>query len=429
MGVLSIRKAFVLCSCLFATNAYSMNQALDDFYYPADLLDVKPYAYTPTRWEKTSNWPMEYRKLAWALEDRTILKSEYIDLIPKVAMMGDSLSRDFYVNTPFDIFDEEDARDQVNHKHRNNIFLDMSSSSDHAHSFFEMLSQHVPVFARNYAVPGAGVTLEHRLFEKLFPWFLFIPHLSDQASTDTLKSNLNFPNLLMIWIGHNDCNWAKRLDEDFWSDRQAVAAFVDNLEVTVQNKMRNELKRLAKRAEMSAYVQVEVSKDIDRIEDKHRFSNPRHYAAKARMRKHRIDKFAIVLYGLANFTGYFRVLDEALASHKQDNRNFENLDMVLKAAPSYLRKNRQMTVECGRRLTAGYMELVDELNAYIHGPSFQFGQNVKFFYSNAIRDIPAHLSYLHPKDAMHLSTSGKNRVARELWNGALPALTFTGILK
>src|SRR4030043_450091 len=70
---------------------------------------------------------------------RSLTEAQLMDHLPHIAMVGDSLSRDFYVSSLVSCV----WRSKMNHRH--NWFLDTDASANSVYSLYERLAQETPM--------------------------------------------------------------------------------------------------------------------------------------------------------------------------------------------------------------------------------------------------------------------------------------------
>lgn len=126
-----------------------------------------------------------------------LTKTELIDRLPHVALIGDSLSRNFYVSSlPSCVW-------RAKIYHGRDWFLNTDSAADSIDSVYERMEEATPLVAAEYASPGGFVDSGAK--QRHFLQFLWPLNFSGQV--DLILRNKRFPDLLMIWIGHNNVGW------------------------------------------------------------------------------------------------------------------------------------------------------------------------------------------------------------------------------
>ncbi|TMP95649.1 MAG: hypothetical protein E6L08_01250, partial [Verrucomicrobia bacterium] len=138
---------------------------------------------------------LEYRRGA-------ISRAELLNRLPHVAMMGDSLTQNFYISSPISLFWR--ARTE----RRKNWFLDTDPDPASIYSVFERLETFTPLVATEYN--GAGALVAPRpVGEGIRRRIVRTRNLAGQARQILRKKR--FPDLILIWIGHNNLDWAEGL--------------------------------------------------------------------------------------------------------------------------------------------------------------------------------------------------------------------------
>ncbi|MGC1404619.1 MAG: hypothetical protein WA974_17030, partial [Thermodesulfobacteriota bacterium] len=126
-----------------------------------------------------------------------LTKAQLLDRLPHIAMIGDSLSRNFYVSSlPSCVW-----RSKMNHGH--DWFLDTDPSADSIYSVYERLAQETPLVACEYSSVGGRVDSGGGGQRFLGSWF----PLSFSQQVDLILKEKRFPDLVLIWIGHNNLHW------------------------------------------------------------------------------------------------------------------------------------------------------------------------------------------------------------------------------
>ena len=120
-----------------------------------------------------------------------------MDRLPHIAMVGDSLSRDFYVSSLVSMI----WRSKMNHGC--DWFLDTDASASSIHSIYERLAQETPVVACEYSSVGGRVDSGGGGHWFCGSWYPF--NFSQQV--DLILKEQRFPDLVLIWIGHNNLHW------------------------------------------------------------------------------------------------------------------------------------------------------------------------------------------------------------------------------
>jgi hypothetical protein len=161
-----------------------------------------PTATTPDYLERVSqpsspfyNGYLEYRQ-------GRISRAELVRRLPHVAMIGDSLTQHFYISSPISLFWR--ARTQ----RRKNWFLDTDPDPASIWSVYERMETFTPLVATEYNGAGALVA-PARASEGIRRRIVRTRNLSGQARQILRKKR--FPDLILIWIGHNNLDWVEGL--------------------------------------------------------------------------------------------------------------------------------------------------------------------------------------------------------------------------
>ena len=133
-----------------------------------------------------------------------ISRAEIVRRLPHVAMIGDSLSKNFYISSPASIFwraRTERGRDW---------FLDTDPSPNGVFSLYERLDQVTPLVATEYSTAGATVAPAHT--PESFSRRLARTH-NFEGQVKRVIETKRFPDLILIWIGHNNTQWLENISE------------------------------------------------------------------------------------------------------------------------------------------------------------------------------------------------------------------------
>ena len=130
---------------------------------------------------------------------RTFESSQYAEqpgVTPvRIALIGDSLSTGFHVSSKLSML-------RLARQCKRNWLVDDSGEID---SVFERLSRKLPIIVHHYGYVSADVSLSSR--RKFVDRLTGTIHMSDQV-TRVLKLK-KFPEIILLWIGHNELDWAK----------------------------------------------------------------------------------------------------------------------------------------------------------------------------------------------------------------------------
>ena len=295
-----------------------------------------------------------------------------LDLLPHVAMLGDSLSQHFYMSAlPSAFWRARTAR-------RENWFLDTDPDPESIFSVYERLERVTPLVAAEYNGAGALVA-PSRSEEDLRKKLVRVRNLAGQ-SEQLLRRN-RFPDLIMIWIGHNNLDWVQGLSPEERIDadsrlREIAARFRKNYTETLQLL-------------------------IDR----------------AKTEKHKV---AIVVFGLANIDAYLRSRTQAEALHAQDPKLYPHLDSGERTFESLKPPYREDMARLASMLDDQLRAMVGELNQQLRDYP-----RVRLQYSDGLTKVDlSRLELINPVDAWHPSEEGHKVLAEAAFDAILPSIEF-----
>src|SRR6266566_499845 len=334
-----------------------------------------PTARTPDYLERVSqasspfyNDYLEYRR-------GRISRAELLRRLPHVAMMGDSLTQHFHISSPMSLFWR--ARTQ----RRKNWFLDTDPDPASIWSVYERLETFTPLVATEYNGAGALVA-PTRASEGMRRRIVRTRNLSGQAHQILRKKR--FPDLIMIWIGHNNLDWAEGLSAP---EREHSEKRLREIATQFRQNYTEPLQSLINRAKTENH------------------------------------KVAIVVFGLANLDTFFKARRKAEALHASNpalypyfesgNRSFESLK------PPY-QKNM---VRLSLMLNGEMRSMVSNLDRQLADSS-----NVRVQYSDALAKVNfSRLELINPADAWHPSIEGHKALAAAAFSALGPSLQFLAI--
>jgi len=334
-----------------------------------------PTATTPDYLESISTPSSPFYKDYLEYRRGRISRAELVRRLPHVAMMGDSLTQHFYISSPASLFWR--ARTQ----RRKNWFLDTDPDPASIHSVYERLEAFTPLVATEYNGAGALVA-SSRAGDGFRRKIVRTRNLFGQAHQILRKKR--FPDLIMIWIGHNNLDWAEGLSP---------------------NEREHPEKHLQ---EMATKFRVNYTEPLQSLIDR------------AKTENHNV---AIVVFGLANLDAFFKARRKAEALHartptlypyfESGNRSFESLQ-----AP-YQKNMVRLSLMMNAEMRAMVADLNRELKN--HG-------NVRVQYSDALTKVDfTRLELINPVDAWHPSVEGHKALAAAAFTALGPSLQFLGI--
>jgi lysophospholipase L1-like esterase len=193
-----------------------------------------------------------------------------------------------------------------------------------------------------------------------------------------------FPDLILIWIGHNNVDWAWRCPPD-------------------------ELERPEKRLpRLSKHFRENYTRQIRRL------------IARARIERHRV---AIVAYGLVDFESFFKARATAVALREKNPKLYPYLGTDFRYFISMRPAHRGNLIRLVRMINDELRAMVGQMKREIeHVP------NVQVRYSDALAKTDlSRVEVIHAIDGWHPSIEGHNVFAEAACRGLTPSLEFLGI--
>lgn len=303
-----------------------------------------------------------------------ISRAELVSRLPHVAMIGDSLTQNFYASTPLSMFWR--ARTE----RRKNWFLDTDPAPQSIHSVYERLDEITPLVATEYNGAGALVA-PSRAREGLRRRMIRTRNLSGQVRQVLRKKR--FPDLIMIWIGHNNTDWVEGLSP---LEREHP-----------QEHMR----------EMAARFGENYAESLRDLLDR------------AKTEKHNV---AVVVFGLVNFDAFFKGRRKAEALHARNPAVYPYLETAYKSFESLKPPYQKNMALLGSMLDAEIQTTAGRLQLELKNHP-----NVRLQYSDALRKVDfSRVELINPADAWHLSLEGHKALAEAAFRAIAPSLEFVG---
>lgn len=286
--------------------------------------------------------------------------SEAAQISPvRLVMIGDSLSTGFHVSSPAMML-------LGTRTCKGNWVVDDRGTID---SLFEQLTRKVPIILDHFAYVSADVRPACR--RTAADWVAGTFHMSHQI--DRVLSLNQFPEILLLWIGHNNLDWVTVLGE---SDT-AIAG----------------LSTLADR--ISACYRTQLQRLLD---------------AAARQN----HPVSVIVFALVNFESFFRAREQAETIKRQEPSKYPYLEVDYR----YFRSMRP-------EFRKGMIELADGINSRLKDVVVKLQEqaavreNVEIVFSTAIRDVQIDKAeMLNDVDAWHPSAFGHRMLAA----GAFPTV-------
>jgi lysophospholipase L1-like esterase len=305
-----------------------------------------------------------------------ITEYDLIRRLPHVAMIGDSLVKNMYVASILSMFW------RVRTEHQRNWFLDTDKSPDSIYSIYERLEEFTPLVAVEHSGAGANVD-SGKSGDTFFQMLSKTRNYSQQV--DQILEQERFPDLLLIWIGHNNLNWAAPLGPD---ERKSPEKPL--------------LKRLWRFRKYYAH-------QLERLVDR------------AKKEKH---KTVIVVFGVVNFEAFFKARRAAGLLKEKDPELYPHFETGYRIFVSMRPEYQHNMIRLALMMNAELRNLVDDLNQELRSYP-----NVRLEYSDALATADlSSVELVHPVDAWHPSVKGHNRLAEAAFSALSNSLRFLGIL-
>jgi lysophospholipase L1-like esterase len=304
-----------------------------------------------------------------------ISRAELLNRLPHMAMMGDSLTQHFYISSPVSLFWR--ARTQ----RRKNWFLDTDRDPASIRSVYERLETFTPLVATEYNGAGALVA-PSRAGEGLRRRIVRTRNLSGQARQILRKKR--FPDLIMIWIGHNNLDWTEGLSA---ADREHPEKRLEEIAVKFREYYTEPLQSLIDRAKGANH------------------------------------KVAIVVFGLANIDAFFKARKKAEAVHARNPALYPYFESGYRSFESLKPPYQKNMVRLSLMMNAEMRAMVGDLNRRLKNHD-----NVRVQYSDALAKVDfGRLEMINPVDAWHPSVEGHKALAAAAFSALRPSLEFLGI--
>jgi lysophospholipase L1-like esterase len=304
-----------------------------------------------------------------------LTEAQLLDRLPHVAMIGDSLSRDFFISSLVSMV----WRSKMNHGR--DWFLDTDPSANSVYSLYERLAQETPLVAWEYS--SAGGKVDSGGGGKRFLWFWY--PLSFSQQTDLILEKKRFPDLVLLWIGHNNLHWEWVVDP-----RRP-----EEIETGLQK--------------MAANFRQDYTRQLGRLVER------------AREQKQRR---AIIVFGLVNFKSFFEARDAAERLRKENPKLYPYFEVGYKHYESMKPEYRGNMVKLALMINEELRAMVGEFNRESGGDS-----PVRLEYSDALATADfSNVEVLHRIDAWHPSAKGHDVLAEAAFGALRPSLNFLGIV-
>ena len=254
-------------------------------------------------------------------------------------------------------------------------------SATSVYSLYERLAQETPLAACEYSSVGAWVDSGESRKRFLESWFVF----SFSQQVDLISEEERFPDLVLLWIGHNNLRWTRSVDP-----RQP-----EKIETGLQK--------------MAANFRQDYTRQLGRLVER------------AREQK---ERRAIIVFGLVNMKCFFEARDEAERLRKKDPKFYPYFDVVCQRFESTKPEYRGNMVKLALMYNEELRAMVGEFNRKLGGDS-----PVRLEYSDALATADLiDVKVLHRIDAWHPSTKAHNVLAEAAFEALGPSLNFLGIV-
>jgi lysophospholipase L1-like esterase len=341
-----------------------------------DRLFTRPTTATsPDYLQRVSGPSSRFYRDYLEYKEGRISRAELVQRLPHIAMVGDSLSKNFYISSPASMLWRARTERQKD------WFLDTDPSPGSVDSLYERVDEVTPLVATEYSTAGALVAPRHAT-EPLIRRLARTQNLRRQI-TQITKAN-RFPDVVLLWIGHNNTDWVKRLTG---AERRDPS---------------KGLRRLAQ--EFGASYADELKVLID-------------YAGKE---KHPV---AVVVFGLADFRTFFEMRRKAAAIHARDPARYPYYDATCRYFEALQPANQKNTTQLGLLMNEELRKMVARLRG-----QRSTHPNVRLEYSDALARINlSDLKTFRSLDAWHPSVRGHDVLAKTAFNAIAPSLAFVGV--
>ena len=304
-----------------------------------------------------------------------LTKAQLMDRLPHIAMIGDSLSRGFYVSSIVSCV----WRSKMNHGR--DWFLDTDPSADSVYSLYERLAQEMPLVACEYSSVGGRVDSGgggHWFCGSCYPF-----NFSQQV--DLILKEKRFPDLVLLWIGHNNLNWVHGVDPH---QPEKVEARLQKIVANVRKDYERQLGRLVERA------------------------------------REQIQRTAFLVLGLVNFKSFFEARNAAEKLRKENPKLYPYFEVDYQHYESMKPEYRGNMVKLALMINKELRKMVGKFNRKLGVDS-----SVRLEYSDVLATVNlSDVEMIHRMDAWHPSTKGHNALAEAVFGALGPSLNFLGIV-
>ena len=351
-----------------ATVAAANMLLLPDHLFMKSATAVSP-DYLEQAADARSRFHADYLKY----KQKQISRAELVARLPHVAMMGDSLSKDAYVSSIPSTFWRARTR------RGKDWFLDTDPSPDSVYSVFERLQKITPLVATEYS--GVGALVDPGNAKASFVRQL-VRTRNFSGQVDQLLKSRRYPDLILLWIGHNNLDWAARIST---SEREHPEKHFEKLAKAFRENYERQVRRLISRAEGENH------------------------------------KVSIVVYGLVNFEAFFRAREQTEALRAENRKLYPYLEVDYQHFVSMKPAYRKGMIKLALIMNEELRTMVADLNR-------THSSNVQLRYSDALANVDiGRAELIHAMDAWHPSVKGHSVLAKAAFSALPPSLQFLGI--
>jgi len=309
----------------------------------------------------------------------SLTEAQLLDRLPHIAMVGDSLSRDFYVSSMVSCV----WRSKMNRGH--DWFLNTDASANGIYSLYQRLAQETPLVACEYSSVGGWVDSGAPPNGILRSWFPSWCPFTFSQQTDLILKEKRFPDLVLLWIGHNNLNWVRKMDP---RRPEEVEPGLQKIVASFRKDYERQLGRLVERAQDQK------------------------------------QRRAIIVFGLVNFKSFFEARDAAEQLHKENPKLYPYFEVDYQHYPSMKPEYRANMVKLALTINEELRAMVAEFNRKLGSDS-----QVRLEYSDALATVDlSDVESIHRIDAWHPSSKGHTLLAEAAFGALGPSLNFLGIV-
>jgi|GEM_PF-647644 len=349
---------------------------LFDVVFIVDRLFAKPRSVTSPDYVARISQPSSRFHADYLEYQRGVLREdELVQRLPHVAMIGDSLTKNAYVSSiPSSLW-------RIRTAHQQNWFLDAEKPPEGISSVYARLEELTPLVAVEYT--GVGAFVDSGGQDQTFTQMLIHTRNFSQQ-VDQILAHGRFPDLVLIWIGHNNLNWAAPLNAE--QRRDPDKYLLRQLWLFRKNYAR-QLRRLVERAKAEQ------------------------------------QRTAIMVYGLVNFEAFFQARDSAESLRAEDPALYPYFERDYEIYVSMRPEYRQNMIRLALLMNAELRHLVEGLQGELSDLP-----HVRVQYSDALASVDIRaVELIHAVDAWHPSRKGHNRLAEAAFGALAGPLRFLGI--